>query len=264
MSKTKKVNLNYTRKLTISQNFITSSKLLHRIVNLSTISKKDTVLEIGSGKGHLTNVLCEKCGYLYSIEIDKQLFDKTKEKLSAIKNLQLIYGDFLKYRLPFEGKYKVFANIPYSITTQIAEKLTEAENPPNDIWLVVEKGVAKRFMGIPAETKKSLFLKINWNMKIVYYFKRGDFHPEPSVDSVLLHLSRKECSDLDRTDFISFKKFVEHSLKFGLFSNKSLLTKKQVSTALKQADLPQLKNDGVTLYIQWLCLFRCYKRFNRR
>jgi 23S rRNA (adenine-N6)-dimethyltransferase len=250
MSKTKKINSDYVRKLSVSQNFMTSYRLLNRIVQLSTISKKDTVLEIGSGKGHLTQVLCEKCGYLYSIEIDKKLFDKTKAKLSTVRNLQLIHGDFLKYHLPNEGKYKIFANIPYSITTQIIEKLTEAKNPPDDIWIVVEKGAAKRFMGYPQETKKSLFLKTNWEMKVVYHFQREDFHPKPSVDSVLLYLTQKKHPDLDRSDFTSFKKFVEHSLKYGLFSNRSLLTKKQVSMALKQADLPPLQKDGIMLYIQ--------------
>jgi len=129
--------------------------------------------------------------------------------------------------------------------------------------LAPEKGAAKRFMGHPKETSKSLFLKTNWEMKIVYHFQREDFHPKPSVDSVLLHLSRKNCPDLIRDDFISFKKFVEHSLKYGLFSKRSLLTKKQISAALKRANLPPLHKDGTTLYIQWLCLFRYYKQFHQ-
>lgn len=250
-----------SKNISISQNFITSQRLLNRIIKLSTIEKNDMVIEIGAGKGHLTHALCEECGYLYSIEIDKALFEKTQSKLSNIPNLQLIRGDFLNYKLPSKGGYKVFANIPYFITTQIIEKLTEAPNPPQDIWLVVEKGAAKRFMGIPKETSKSLLLKVNWEMKILYYFKKDDFHPKPSVDSVLLHLSKKNIPDLDKADFCSFRKFVAHSLKHGLLSNRSLLTKKQVSLALKYANLPPLYKDGETLYIQWLCLFRCYKKF---
>ncbi|WP_010267842.1 rRNA adenine N-6-methyltransferase family protein [Paenibacillus senegalensis] len=115
-----------------------------------------------------------------------------KSKLSAVHNLELIDGDFLKYQLPNERSYIVFANIPYFITTRIIEKLTEAKKPPVDIWIVVEKGAAKRFLGIPYETRNSLFLKTNWEMKIIYHFQRVDFHPKPSVDSVLLHLSLKK------------------------------------------------------------------------
>lgn len=249
--------------VSISQNFITSQRLLKRIIKLSTIEKDDLVVEIGTGKGHLTRALCEECGHLYSIEIDKALFEKTQTKLSHIPNLQLICGDFLNYKLPSKGEYKVFANIPYFITTQIIEKLTQAPNPPQDVWLVVEKGATKRFMGSPKESNRSLLLKVNWDMKILYHFQKDDFHPKPSVDSVLLHLSKKNTPDLDKTDFRSFRKFVAHSLKYGLLSNRSLLTKKQVYTALKLANLPPLYKDDRILYIQWLCLFRCYKKFYR-
>ena len=100
-------------------------------------------------------------------------------------------------------------------------------------------------------------------MKILYYFKKDDFHPKPAVDSVLLHLSKKNIPDLDKADYCSFRKFVAHSYRYGLLSKRSLLTKKQVSMALKHGNLPPLYNDGVTLYIQWLCLFRCYKKYYR-
>ena len=61
MSKKNKQS-DYLQKLSASQNFITSGKLLHRIVNLSSITRQDTVIEIGTGKGHLTRALCQKCG----------------------------------------------------------------------------------------------------------------------------------------------------------------------------------------------------------
>lgn len=244
-----------------SQNFITNGQLIRRIINLSTISKNDTVLEIGTGKGHLTEALCQKGGSVYSVEIDRTLFENTGKKLSHLSNLKLIHGDFLKYSLPAKGNYKVFANIPYFITTQIVEKLTNASNPPSDIWLIMEKGAAKRFMGSPKENSKSLLLKVRWDLKILYHFHREDFHPMPSVDSVLLHFTRKKTSDLEKSDYVSFKKFIEHSMKYGICGKQGLLTKRQVSVALKQAGLPPAHEDRVTLYIQWLCLFRCYKRF---
>lgn len=251
----------HAKHLSNSQNFITDMRLLHRIVNMSSITKEDTVLEIGTGKGHLTQVLCHKCGFLYSIEIDAKLFEKAKERLALQSNLKLIYGDFLKQPLPAEGQYKVFANIPYFITTQILDKLTGAPNPPTDMWLIMEKGAAKRFLGVPKETKKSLLLKVGWDMKILYHFNRCDFHPMPSVDSVLLHLTRKPNPDLEKKDLASYEKFIEHSLRCGITGSAGLLTKKQVSTALKLAKLPPLPPGGETLYIQWLCLFRCYKKF---
>lgn len=253
----------YKNHLSDSQNFITSRALIRKIVSRSTICKADIVLEIGTGKGHLTEILCQAGGIIYSVEIDRKLFEITKKKLNHLSNLRLIHGDFLQYSLPSNGGYKVFANTPYFITTPIIEKLTNAPNPPSDIWLILEKGAAKRLAGLPHETEKSLLLKVNWNMEILYHFRREDFHPMPSVDSVLLHFHQKETPDLDRASFSSFKRFVAHSMKYGICGKQGLLTKRQVAIALKQAGLPPAYENGVTLYIQWLCLFRCFQRLSR-
>ena len=53
---------NDTKQLSNSQNFITDRKLLHRLVQLGGIGKSDTIFEIGTGKGHLTETLCQKGG----------------------------------------------------------------------------------------------------------------------------------------------------------------------------------------------------------
>ncbi|MDE7178808.1 MAG: rRNA adenine N(6)-methyltransferase family protein [Lachnospiraceae bacterium] len=249
--------------LSDSQNFITNAKLIHRIIGLADFHAKDTVFEIGTGKGHLTEELCRRAGMVCSVELDRKLYDSAGKRLAKYSNLKLIYGDFLKYDLPTKGTYKVFANIPYSITTQIINKLTQAPNPPTDIWLVMEKGAAKRFAGLPKETKKSLLLKVNWDIKIRYHFRREDFHPMPGVDSVLVHFAKKAAPDLGRNEYYAFQKFIERSMKYGICGKGGPLTKRQVATALKQAGLPHAHEDGVTLYIQWLCLFRCYRKMGR-
>ncbi len=262
MQKSRIPSYNYAEHVSDSQNFLTKRQLIRKILNLSSITKEDTVLEIGAGKGHLTEALCEKSGYVYSVEIDQKLYESTSVKLSQCTNLKLILGDFLKYSLPGQGSYKVFANIPFFITTQIIDKLTNASNPPSEAWLVMEKGAARRFAGFPKENKRSLLLKVGWETEVVYHFRREDFHPMPCVDSVLLHLKKKETPDLSKKEALSFQKFIEHSMRHGLSGKQGLLTQKQVSTALKCAGLPPAYRDGVTLYIQWLCLFRCYLCFN--
>lgn len=249
--------------LSDSQNFITNRKLIHRIIGFADFHASDTVIEIGTGKGHLTEELCRKAGMVCSVEIDRKLYTSAGKRLAQFSNLKLIYGDFLKYDLPSKGDYRVFANIPYFITTQIIDKLTQAPNPPSDIWLVMEKGAAKRFIGIPKETKKSLLLKVNWDMKIRYHFRREDFHPMPGVDSVLVHFAGKAMPDLNRSEYCEFQKFLDRSMKYGICGKGGPLTKRQVSTALKQAGLPHAHEDGVTLYIQWLCLFRCYRKMGK-
>ncbi len=261
MQKNTSQSRDYTKQLSHSQNFLTRRQLIRKILSLSSIGKNDTVLEIGAGKGHLTEALCAVSGLVCSVELDRRLFEHTSAKLSHLTNLKLIHGDFLEMPLPEKGGYKVFANIPYFITTQIMEKLTNASNPPSEIWLIMEKGAARRFAGFPRETTKSLLLKVNWDLNILYHFRREDFHPMPRVDSVLLHLKRKDTPDLPAGSLSAFGRFIEHSMKYGVCGRAGLLTRKQADTALKRAGLPPACESGITLYIQWLCLFRCYQRF---
>lgn len=246
--------------LSVSQNFMTSARLLRQIVGKSNISRQDSVLEIGTGKGHLTRVLSQRCGLVTSIEKDPQLFVQARARLQNIPNLRLIAGDFLTWPLPAAGAYKVFANIPYAITTRIVEKLTRAGNPPTDIWLVMERGAALRFLGHPRDSRHSLVLKAGWELAIRHAFRREDFHPMPRVDSVLLQFHRKAQPDLNQGEAAAFSRFVDQVLRRGL---SSLLSNKQVSTALRLQQLPPLQTDRPTLYIQWLCLFRCARQFNK-
>lgn len=181
----------HLRDVSVSQNFLTERRLLERIVRKSSITKEDVVVEIGTGKAHLTKVLCKKCKYLYSIEIDRKLYEYSKKKMAGIENLRLVHGDFLKYWLPDKGHYKIFSNIPYNLTAAIIKKLSDTPNPADEMWLVMEKGAAKRYKEKLNGIGKVPGHHACWRVEIVYFFRREDFHPKPSVDSVLVHFERK-------------------------------------------------------------------------
>jgi len=183
------------RPLAISQNFLTSRRLIAHLVTLSQLDSLDHVLEIGAGKGHITKVLAATCRKVTAVELDNNLYHKLTAKFSGTENLHLLHMDFLKMKLPVKGSYKVFANIPFSITSGILQKLTAAPNPPEDSFLIMEYGAAKRFMGSPRENTVSQSLKSLYHLHILYRFKRQDFHPMPSVDIVLLHVHKKEKPD---------------------------------------------------------------------
>ena len=245
----------------ISQNFLTSRKLIEAILRKTNLQKEDTVLEIGAGKGHITKALAQKCRNVVSYEIDPALYYTLKPALPP--NVKLYLRDFLKAPLP-ETPYKVFANIPFSQTTSIVRRLTEGERLPEKAWLILEKGAAKRFCGHPKETSFSLCLRPYFNMRILHFFRREDFHPAPRVDVVLLEFAKKPEPDIPLAEQKAFQRFVRYSQKYGLWGSRALLTKKQVSTALRLAGLPGIAPSGDILYVQWLCLFRCWLRFGRK
>lgn len=180
------------RALKVSQNYLTSSRTIQRLLDRTSLCSADHVLEIGPGKGHITRALLGRCERVTAVEIDPRLHAGLREKFASCPGLTLRHGDFMKYRLPRYAQYKVFSNIPFNRTTGILRKLTGAANPPGEIWLVVEKGAALRFCGLPRETLRSRELSRRYDARIIYYFRREDFHPMPSVDAVLLHLKRRD------------------------------------------------------------------------
>ena len=241
----------------ISQNFLTSRRTIGRMLLKTSITENDTVLEIGAGKGHITKALADVCRGVLTYEIDKSLAEKLKPQLP--ENVRLIVGDFLRAPLP-KKDYKVFANIPFSRTTEIVRKLTGAGNPPQAMWLIMEKGAAKRFCGLPGETQSSLQIKPYFDTKIIYHLRREDFHPAPRVDCVLMEFIRKPQPDIAPAQCASFAAFIEKAKRQGI---DKLLTKKQIATALRLAGLPQIGRSGDILYVQWLCLFRCWLQFGK-
>lgn len=256
MSKKQDRNLS----LSVSQNFLTSRRIIDRLINKTDLSSTDTVLEVGAGKGHITKALSDKCKNVISYEIDDRLFAKLKPQLN--KNVRLYLCDFLKCSLP-KCRYKVFANIPFSRTTEIMRKLTNTENPPEIAWLIMEKGAAKRFCGLPNDNLQSLLLKPFFDLKIIWHFDRNDFHPAPNTDVVMLQIKKKKPSDIKYYEKNDYTEFISHSLKNGIYGSRALLTKKQISAALRLAKLAMIPKTGDISYIQWLCLFRCRMKYKK-
>ena len=242
----------------ISQNFLTSLKTIQRLLCLTSICENDHVIEIGAGKGHITKELVKTCRMVSAYEIDRKLSEQLRKKLRSAGNVTVKNHDFLKASLPEKGPYKIFSNIPFSITSDIMRKLTAARNPPQEAWLVMEKGAAMRFMGKPFDTLASTLIKPYFDAQIDYYFSRYDFHPAPAVNVALLHLIQKTQPDIPKAQQKSFADFVEKSLRHGVNSQ---LTKRQIAAALRAAGLPHIQESGTMLYVQWLCLFRCRQRY---
>ena len=243
----------------VSQNFLTSSKIITKLLRMTSIRNDDYVLEVGAGKGHITRELAKVCKTVSAFEIDYRLFVKLQKSFENTNNIKLAHCDFRKAYLPKDGSYKIFSNIPFSITSDIMRKITAFNNPPQEAWLIMEKGAAKRFVGNPHDTLASILIKPFFSAKIVYHFSRQDFHPAPSVDVVLLHLAKKAEPEIPFEQRTSYCNFVEKSYKHGLYRQ---LSKRQVTTALRVARLPHVKESGAILYIQWLCLFRCYRQLH--
>ena len=197
------------RRGSYSQNFFRSPKLVRKLIRYSSIDKNDIVLEIGAGRGIITQELLKIAGKVIAIEVDKKLCLHLKEKFKYAKNLELIQGDFLNFGLP-PYPYKVFANIPFIITADIIRKLTSDDNF-REGYLIVQKEAAKKFIGKPIDSRNqmmSMLLYPWFEISIFWKFKKHDFIPRPGVDCVMIDIKRRDKPILSRSDSRMYKDFI--------------------------------------------------------
>lgn len=204
----------WLRRRLLSQNFLVNRKLVKQLVRGSSISSSDTVLEIGSGTGIITRELLQITPHVIPIEKDPKL---TKHP-----------QDFLTYPLP-KYPYKVFSNIPFSITGDIIRKLLQSPNPPTDCYLIMQSQAAAKFIIQPkANTLAAILYYPFWDIQIIHRFARTDFSPDPAVDSVLVHFTPRALTinKFAYQDFIAYSfthnklaKFIPPSQWLKLFAH---------------------------------------------
>ena len=184
--------MKHRAKKSLGQNFLKWPPALNQAVGAGALKKSDTVLEIGPGKGHLTEKLLSKAGKVIAVEKDKELFSFLQQKFSLeIKKgeLELIEGDILKLESKKLGKYKLVANIPYNITGAILKKFLSCENQPSLMVLLVQKEVAERILAKKKESMLSISVKAYGEAEIIMKVPAKYFQPKPKVDSAIIRIS---------------------------------------------------------------------------
>jgi 16S rRNA (adenine1518-N6/adenine1519-N6)-dimethyltransferase len=180
-------------KKSLSQNFLVSPKISQRIVDLLEIKPDDVVLEIGPGKGALTQFLVEKASLVTAVEIDKNLCQYLKEKFSQCQNLKIVERDFLKINLiefaSAERKIKVIGNLPYQITSPALDLILNQREFVSLCILMLQKEVAQRICAQPKSrdwSALSIGLQLYTNPKLAFLVKKTSFFPQPQVDSAVV------------------------------------------------------------------------------
>lgn len=197
-----------TRRELLSQNFLRNHGLVKWLIRASGISWNDTVLEIGAGSGIITECLLSASRKVIAVEIDRDLFAQLTSHLGNNNALELVCGDILDMNLPREP-YKVFSNIPFSITGEIVKKLLFSDNPPDSCNLIVQKEAAEKFMVNQRNNSMLSILFYPWfEIKISHTFKRTDFRPIPNVDLCLLQIIKRPSPLISSDDLVRYRDFV--------------------------------------------------------
>jgi 16S rRNA (adenine1518-N6/adenine1519-N6)-dimethyltransferase len=227
-------------KKSLGQNFLKSQDTINKIVETARVTRDDIVLEIGPGKGILTQRLLEKAGIVIAIEKDKYLTEILQKKFSKEiegGKLEIINGDILDFDLSqaslTDQKFKLVANIPYYITGQILRLFLSGKFQPSLMVLMLQKEVVERITGykeniskknneIKKESLLSISVKVYGEPVYIKTVPAKFFSPQPKVDSAILLIENISKDFFTKSEIIEIDFF--EILKQGFSHKRKVLT----------------------------------------
>lgn len=224
-------------KKSLGQHWLNDGPTLESICDSANVQKGDTVLEVGPGLGTLTRKLLNRGAKVVAVEFDKILAANLAASLQRdgtispkyADNLTVIESDILSFDLSkLPSGYKVVANIPYYLTSNLIRVLSESTNPFSSAALLIQKEVAERVVAGPGQMSLlSVSAQYYCEASLGILVPARLFTPPPKVDSQVLELTFREnplFTDVDAKDFFRIvragfsqkRKTLVNSLSAGL------------------------------------------------
>jgi 16S rRNA (adenine1518-N6/adenine1519-N6)-dimethyltransferase len=201
------VNLAGSSKPKLGQNFLADPRAAEKIVAALGEIAQELVVEIGPGKGALTETLVARAGRLIAIELDHRLAAELRYKYSRHANVEILEGDVL--RIDFRtvlnrtigplndlrpnkpARARVVGNLPYYITSDILLRLFEFHDQFDLIVIMVQREVAERIAAAPGSRDYGLLSatsQLYCEVEKLFTLPPGAFAPPPKVHSSVLRL----------------------------------------------------------------------------
>jgi 16S rRNA (adenine1518-N6/adenine1519-N6)-dimethyltransferase len=173
----------------LGQHFLIRGSILERIAAAACPARQDLVVEIGPGRGALTEKLLKRAARVVAVEVDPRLAERLRLKFAAEPRLEIVCADALRTNLAQWGRATIAGNLPYYIASPIVEKVLLLD-PPRAVFLI-QKEVAERLVARPGgraygylTVKTALFA----DARLLFEVKPAAFHPPPKVDSAVVLL----------------------------------------------------------------------------
>jgi 16S rRNA (adenine1518-N6/adenine1519-N6)-dimethyltransferase len=266
--------MNPTPKKSLGQHWLYDDAILEAICDSATVSAADTVLEVGPGLGTLTRKLLARGANVMAVEFDHDLALSLRQHLeeeksvdqALLQNLAVTESDILKFDLcTLPEGYKVVANIPYYLTSNLIRVLTESERHFSTAAILIQKEVAERVVAKPGDMSiLSVTAQFYCEASLGTFVPARLFTPPPKVDSQVLVLRYREKPLFEGVDpkkffrlvkagFSQKRKTLQNSLSGGL-----AIGKQETAELLKAADIPPTARAQELSLEEWHQLYLHY------
>jgi 16S rRNA (adenine1518-N6/adenine1519-N6)-dimethyltransferase len=210
------------------QHFLGDQKILELIADAVAPRAGETVIEIGPGRGALTDILASRPNRLVAVEIDRALAKNLSERYASNERVTIIEADVLETKMSdlAEGDFVVVGNVPYYITTPILFHVLRAPFPRHAVFLV-QREVAERIIARPGSKAfgaLSANVQALSNAEILLHVPPAAFRPPPKVDSAVVRISPRPDPLVEPHEVERFRGFVQ-----GMFG----MRRKQIGNVLR-------------------------------
>ena len=220
----------------LGQHFLSDPRILDRIVDALALEGHETVVEIGPGRGGLTDRLIPRAARVAVIEIDRALAARLRAKYESEPKVEVIERDALAVSLAAAAagaladgtvsaptgdesavaSFVVVGNVPYYITTPLLFHSLAPPRPSRAVFLV-QREVAERIVA-PAGSESYGALSANVqavaDARLMFRVPPGAFQPPPKVDSAVIRLVARDRPLISRDEEVPYRKLVQGA--FGL------------------------------------------------
>ncbi|MGA3237005.1 MAG: 16S rRNA (adenine(1518)-N(6)/adenine(1519)-N(6))-dimethyltransferase RsmA [Bryobacteraceae bacterium] len=176
----------------LGQHFLIQGSILERIAAAVCPQREQLVVEIGPGRGALTEKLLKRAERVVAIELDASLVDHLRRKFASEPRLEIIHADAMATDLAQWGRAPIAGNLPYYAATAIIGQ-TVRLRPTRAVFLI-QKEVADRLVAQP-RTREYGYLTVATRLfaeaRLLFGVKPGAFHPPPKVESAVVLLTRQ-------------------------------------------------------------------------
>lgn len=174
------------------QNFLVDENVIGKIIRAVSPNENETIIEIGAGRGALTQSLVESKARVIAIEYDRDLIPYLQERFASHENFSLIEADALKvdFQKIIEPakKTRIVANLPYYISTAILQRMIEQRESINEMILMLQREVVERITAQAGNSERgflSVLIEAYCQTEKLFDVSPNSFRPVPKVWSTV-------------------------------------------------------------------------------
>ncbi len=202
----------------LGQHFLDDRRILQRIVDALELTGAETVIEIGPGRGSLSDLLVPLARRLVLIEYDRALAALLRQRYADAPSVTVVEADVLTVDLSQAagGPYRLVGNVPYYITTPILFHALQPPRPERAVYLV-QREVAERIAAAPASDEYgalSVNVQAVAEARLLFRVAAGSFHPPPKVESAVVRIDPRPDPVVTASEEAAFRRFVQDA--FGM------------------------------------------------